>query len=207
MRRYNKPVKTKDAALTNDIKEIVLAKISTKQAIMVAIISLLSAIAVATIANLDKIRSSTNVVNEETGHYEGRASTVERAFLETEEELQSRSKLAQRMGKLDIANHLNKLVDEVRRNHAKFQELHSRHIDAVQNGKRLSASKIKTEANEVIWELDQKLLEEDRLGPEDWRRRVTEFEKIVSEKRIPLYGKQAINDREQVCKLSIPVEQ
>ncbi len=212
-----KSVKTKGIALTNDTKEIVLAKISTKQAIIVAIISLLSTVAVTAIANLDKIRNTKNVISEEIGYYEGRASIVEQAFREREEEIQSQSELAQQMGKTKTANHLKELSNEVRRNHVKFQELHTKHLDAVQNDNRLSASKIKTETNEAIRELDHKLLE----GVDVWL--PTKDEAIGFGRRpvkltvlsyggrrtfdpIPLYGKQPKNIQEQVCKLRTPIK-
>src|SRR5215210_822201 len=107
MRVNSKTVKTKDVASTNEIKEIVLAKISTKQAIIVAVISLVSVVAVTMIAKIDKIRIIKNALNEEIGYYEGRSSLVERAFRESEN------------------------INEIRRNREKFQELHNKVIDAL----------------------------------------------------------------------------
>jgi hypothetical protein len=208
MKVNSKSVKTKHIALTNDIKEIVLAKISTKQAIMVAIISLLSAVAVTAIANLDKLRNTKNIVSEETGYYEGRASIVESAFSEEEEEVQTMSKLAQLEGRLEQANLLKDLNNELRENHVKFQELHTRHIEAITNEKRLSASRIRAEANEVIWRSNRKGQEVLRYLERNKGRCEKKFQEAERRFRgceglrarlIPNYGKGLKNTQELVC--------
>lgn len=138
-------------------KEVVVAKITTRQVVIVAVISLFSAVGVAFIANFDKLVSANSEVKEEVGYYKGRASNVEHAFHETEEALQARRESAQTSGKLEEANHLKELTDEVRAEDIKFQERHSKHIEAIKNGKRLDASEIKTEANEAITKLNFEL--------------------------------------------------
>ena len=151
MRIPSKLVKTKDVASTNDIKEIILARISTKQAIIVATISLLSAVAVTGIANLDKIRNTENdkvrseiiASSEERGYYEGRASLVESAFREAEE-----------------------MDDNIRRNREKFQELHAKNIGALRKKERLEASKIRTEINELILNSNNRIQELERIRKE-----------------------------------------
>ncbi len=177
MKVNGKQVKTKNVTSTKDIKEILLAKLSIKQAIIVAIISLVSAVAVTVIANLDKIRNTKNVVSEERGYYEGRASNVEHAFCEVEEEVRD----------------YEKLYDEVRKNHERFQELHIKSIDAILEGKRLEASKAKTDINELIRETNRRI--------EELEREIGKLRKNVPKPKfrlIPNYGKQFLNIRKQI---------
>ncbi|HEU0143635.1 MAG TPA: hypothetical protein VFQ47_02510 [Nitrososphaera sp.] len=210
MKPNNRLVKTKDSASTSDRKEIILAKISTKQAIIVAIIGLFSAVAVAAITNLDKI-GTLKSSNEEIGYYEGRASFVEGAFNKTEEQIDLQSEQARQLGDFETANHLKDIANMVRRERTKFQERHKKHIGAIQSGKRLDASKIKTETNEGILGVDLKLLEIYKL-PESDKRRATITAMLRDLKpgdiiylsghgtlAIPLYGKQRVDVQEQLC--------
>lgn len=131
-------------------KEVVVAKLSIRQAVIVAVISLFSAVAVAFIANFDKLVGANPEVKEEVGYYEARAGNVERALREKEEELQAQSELARENGRLEEASQLTALADVVRAEDVTFRERHDRHLEAIKSGKRIVASEIKTAANEGI---------------------------------------------------------
>lgn len=187
-------------------KEVAVARLSARQAVIVALISLLSAVTVAFIANFDKLVGEDGGVKEETAYYEGRAGNVTYAFREKEEELQARSESAQEAGKLEEAGWMRKLADEVRAEEIKFRERHQRHLAALGSRKRLEASEIKTEANEAITKLNQRLYQYIE-APEERQERAKRISSQVvrqylKQRLIPLYGKGSVkHEQEEVCQM------
>ncbi len=135
-------------------KEVVVARMSTRQAVVVAVMSLFSAVAVASITDLDKLAGVNDEVSKELGCYEARAGNVERAPRGAEEELRARGGSARRGGRPEEAGGLAALADEVRAGHKRFLERHASHLEAIKSGKRLGAGEIRTEANEMIAQLN-----------------------------------------------------
>lgn len=183
-----------------EIRGAFLAKLSARQHIAVAIIGLVSAIAVASIANFDKLRSSKLQIDEEIGYFEARVGIVVDALHQTENELQKQEELAQKRGDVKEAKALRGLIAEAQRTETRVPELHEKHLFEIRNGNRLSASKTKTGLNEAIWSfrLSQEALLRSDLVLYVGHGGYAGYGTIPS---VPLYGKQAVDSRGQVCKI------
>lgn len=151
-----------------DSKEVVVAKITTRQAIIVAVISFFSAVAVPLIAIFV---STNNEVPQELVYIQTRAGITENDLRETEEALQARlSELQsqQAIGRFEETNRkleetnrkfeeTKELFNELRIEEVEFQGKRDKLLEATESGKRLDASKIKTEINEGINRFNFKL--------------------------------------------------
>jgi hypothetical protein len=190
-------------------KEVVIARISARQAVIVALIGLFSAVVVVSITNLDKLMGTDNEVAKEIGYYEARAGNVESAARRVEAELQARGASARQSEDREEADQLMALADEVRAVEKKVLEGHGRHLEAIKNGKRVVASEIKLEVNEEIVKLNLKLfLKRNNIkmfreaGRIPYDAALVTHELMHSQPFIPLYGKgKAMQEREQVCEL------
>jgi vacuolar-type H+-ATPase subunit H len=196
----------------NSARDFRIARLSAKQAIVVAIIGLVSTVGVATITNLDKLKGKTSQNEDVIGFYEGRASSVELGFQNLENDLKSQIELAEQEGNTDLSKQLKEASGNVRESEVRFQILKKEHIQALRDNQSLRASKILSEANEGISDLNAKLQtpihgksldiwtpstrEAMRFG----RRTVKLTVLQLGNKRIPLYGMRGGTQRADVCR-------
>jgi len=164
-------------------KDIAIARISARQAIVVAVITFCSAVAVATFTNLSKGVATPSGIAEMVGFSSGRATAVDQALVETEKEIQEKRDAALSAGNTLAVAQLDEVKNDIRAVRAKVQQLHRKKMYALKDGKLLEASEITLEANEIINDFNDELFA--TRG-----RRHKNLDLILSScKPIPLYGR------------------